>query len=424
MREITEEQIKFFAGCIILGLEYIHSQGIIHRDLKPENIICDAKGFLKLSDFGIAKLVTDNEDPLGKYEICGTPGFISPEIIKGEKIGNESDYFSLGVILYEIVLNKRPYAFLYKNEVVNESVILTQEECGNYFSSQLCDFITKLIELNPKKRLGRNGINEIKSHPFFEGFNWKQLFYKTIKVPWIPKCLFKKKINISGNGHKRKKSTASKDSKETNDSDESIHNSFPEFNDFDFLRTPKINCYTAFYNSNLIQYNSNYHISKSNIKLTKNSQKHISLISPKKNIYKLRLNKHSLSKNIQPYNKKNQSHNNSFNKLIRACSVSKINNCNLPTISQGKHSFTKKPSQNKLIDIPRSECKPKTTLSNKRNINIVKTERFNSVIKNFKQTNNNDAQIALFRKLNYKKKSYIYKGEVKLNLSSFIIDEC
>ena len=136
------------------------------------------------------------------------------------------------------------------------------------------------------------------------------------------------------------------------------------------------------------------------------------------------LNKHSSSKNIQPYNNKNQSHNNSFNKLIRACSVSKINNCNLPNISQGKHSFTKKPSQSKLIDISRSECKPKTTLSNKRNINIVKTERFNSIIKHFKQTNNNDAQMALFRKLNYKKKSYIYKGEVNLNLSSFIIDEC
>lgn len=425
MKDITEEQIKFFAGCIILGLEYIHSKGIIHRDLKPENIICDDKGFLRISDFGIAKSINEtDEKSLGKYEICGTPGFISPEIIQGKTIGYESDYFSFGVMLYEIVMGKKPYTFSSKNDITYEKVILTQQETGNNYSKELCDFISKLIEIDPKKRLGRNGVIEIKSHPFFDDFNWKQLFYKTIKIPYTPQYRLRKRNSTPKQVKLQKKSTCSKDSKETNDSDESIHNSFPEFNDFDFLRTPKINCYTAFYNSNLIQYNSNYHNSKSNIKLTKNSQKHISLISPKKNIYKLMLNKHSLSKNIQPYNKKNQSHNNSFNKLIRACSVSKINNCNLPTISQGKHSFTKKPSQNKLIDIPRSECKPKTTLSNKRNINIVKTERFNSVIKNFKQTNNNDAQIALFRKLNYKKKSYIYKGEVKLNLSSFIIDEC
>ena len=116
MKEITEEQIKFFVGCIILGLEYIHSKGIIHRDLKPENIICDNKGFLRISDFGIAKSINEIDDKSsGKYEICGTPGFISPEIIQGKTIGYESDYFSFGVMLYEIVMGKKPYTFSSKS---------------------------------------------------------------------------------------------------------------------------------------------------------------------------------------------------------------------------------------------------------------------------------------------------------------------
>ena len=427
MREITEEQIKFFAGCIILGLEYIHSQGIIHRDLKPENIICDAKGFLRLSDFGIAKLVTDNEETLGKYEICGTPGFISPEIIKGEKIGNESDYFSLGVILYEIVLNKRPYAFLYKNEVVNENVILTQEECDNYFSPQLCDFITKLIELNPKKRLGRNGINEIKAHPFFEGFNWKQLFYKTIKVPWTPKCIFKKKINISGNGHKRKKSTASKDSKETNDSDESIYNNNSEFRDFDFLRTPKINCYTSFYNAKLIHHSnsscniSNSNLNHNNIKLHKNNKKHMSLISPSKSMCRLILNKHSSSSNIQLYLKKlPPNNNNSFIKEpAKITSKSKNLNCNLPNISQVQNSFVGKMNPKKQISINKHKWKPKTASTGKKDINIIKKEILNVSMNEFHYKNNPNIQVKNYNKF-IQKKNVISKNFNRLNLSSLM----
>jgi serine/threonine protein kinase len=89
--------IEFFAACIVLGLEYIHTQGILHRDIKPENLVFEENGYLRITDFGIAR----KWSPDNAKETSGTPGYMAPEVMCRQNHGIEVDYFALGVICYE-----------------------------------------------------------------------------------------------------------------------------------------------------------------------------------------------------------------------------------------------------------------------------------------------------------------------------------
>jgi len=185
--KFNEEQSKFFISCLILSLEYIHTNKIIHRDLKPENLILDNNGYLYLTDFGIAKKIDNNKD-IDKDE-KGTLGYMSPEILFRQKYSFTADYFSLGIILYELMLCNRPYfgnkkqmkkLFKGKEKQINMNYI--PDGC----SIEVCDLINKLILLNPEKRIGNKGINEIKNHPWLKYFDWKSLYLKRMKSPFIP----------------------------------------------------------------------------------------------------------------------------------------------------------------------------------------------------------------------------------------------
>ena len=191
----SEEQIKFLSACIITGLEYIHSKNIVHRDIKPENIICDEKGYVRITDFGIAKKV----DWDISNEISGTLGYMAPEVLnKRRKILKESDYFSLGVMLYELVTGERPYKGADNEKMVKDfesrDVKLAYTECK--CSKECCDFINGLLEKDNEKRLGKQGADELKEHSWFNGFNWKHLQYKTMKSPIIFSTVHEKEKKI------------------------------------------------------------------------------------------------------------------------------------------------------------------------------------------------------------------------------------
>ena len=189
IRHYTEAQLRFIAGCIILSLECIHSKGIIHRDIKPENIICDDRGYMKLCDFGIAVKLKDKHK--GDYlDISGTPGYIPPEVVYKKRISYESDYFSLGILLYELIMDDVPFKATTPqkmknefNEVVDGYEYLTTCNCG--YSQELCDFVNGLLEKDNMKRLGRFGVDEVKAHKFFgKEFNWKYLELRQMKCPY------------------------------------------------------------------------------------------------------------------------------------------------------------------------------------------------------------------------------------------------
>ena len=183
----NEKECKFLVACIILALEYLHANKIIHRDLKPENIIFDKYGYIHIADFGIAKML-NNEPEEKLIHLSGTPGYMAPETIFKEKHSYTSDFFSLGVIMYEMIFKKRP--FIGKNrQEIKEKMAKTQikiKEIPKGWSPEIIDFINKLLIKNPEERLGNKGFSELKFHPWLRFYDWKSTYLKKEKAPFIP----------------------------------------------------------------------------------------------------------------------------------------------------------------------------------------------------------------------------------------------
>jgi serum/glucocorticoid-regulated kinase 2 len=189
--KFNENDIKFFISNIILSLEYIHSNDIIHRDLKPENLVFDNKGYLCLTDFGIAK-VSKNKSI---SDTSGTPGYMAPEAIHGKNQSFSVDFFAVGVIGYELLIGHRPYRGKNRKEIkklmdLKEKEILIEEDDNknNLYSNDCINFFNSCLKKEVEKRLGfHNGIKELKSHIWFKNFDWRKLYNKEIKPNFLPK---------------------------------------------------------------------------------------------------------------------------------------------------------------------------------------------------------------------------------------------
>ena len=187
-KQFNEDQSRFFSSCILLGLEYIHSNNIIHRDIKPENLVLDEKGYVRITDFGVAKKnLNDNSS-----ETSGTPGYMAPEVLCARNHSFPVDFFALGVIIYEFMNGYRPYLGRNRKEI-KEAVLAKQVHVHrkqlfeNGWSFESCDLINKLLYRKQEKRLGCNGIKDIKQHPWFKSINWEELYNKNLTSPFLPK---------------------------------------------------------------------------------------------------------------------------------------------------------------------------------------------------------------------------------------------
>ena len=184
----NEEQSKFICACIILALEYIHSNNIIHRDLKPENLVLNSNGYAKLTDFGIAKVYHKGID--NSQDTSGTPGYMSPEVLCCSSHTFSVDYYALGIIAFEIMLRTRPYLGKSRREikekVMAKQIQITKKSLPPGWSKESADFVNRLIQRKPIKRLGNKGIEEIKSHPWLKYYDWKSLYLEKINAPFIP----------------------------------------------------------------------------------------------------------------------------------------------------------------------------------------------------------------------------------------------
>jgi serum/glucocorticoid-regulated kinase 2 len=184
-RTFDEEKVRFYGAQIALALEYLHSKGIVYRDLKPENILMDEQGYLRLADFGMAKKLKDDEKAMS---FCGTPEYLAPEIITMEGHDKNADWWSFGILLFEMLCGLPP--FYVENldkmyELIKTSSVKFPKRIN--LSEDAKDIIRKLLEKNPKKRLGsQNGIEEIKNHPFFQSIDFNLIEQKKIKAPFIP----------------------------------------------------------------------------------------------------------------------------------------------------------------------------------------------------------------------------------------------
>ena len=193
---LKEEEAKFYLCEMVLAIEAIHNLDCIHRDIKPDNILIDKYGHIKLSDFGLAK-IADNifkEDIYNykgnkhsrNYSCVGTAYYVAPEVLNKNGYGKEIDWWSLGVIFYEMLIGYAPFCSKHTNEVCYK--VLHYQNYLQFpnkikISNLAKDLIYKLIT-DSDLRLGKNGSEEIKSHPFFKGVNWQKI--REMRPPFIP----------------------------------------------------------------------------------------------------------------------------------------------------------------------------------------------------------------------------------------------
>ena len=182
----SNEKTRFYIMELVLALEALHKNNMVYRDLKPENILLDSKGHVKLTDFGLSKILETEEDKA--FTICGTPQYLAPEVLEKKGYDKAVDWWSLGCVMFEMLVGKLPFAIkrgvkMNKN-IYNQGVVYPKNMNGI-----AKDFIQKLLIINPDERLGSgpNGSEDIKKHPYFKGINWKDAWLKKIKPPFIPK---------------------------------------------------------------------------------------------------------------------------------------------------------------------------------------------------------------------------------------------
>ncbi|XP_069314738.1 protein kinase C theta type isoform X1 [Eulemur rufifrons] len=172
----------FYAAEIILGLQFLHSKGIVYRDLKLDNILLDKDGHIKIADFGMCK-----ENMLGDAKtntFCGTPDYIAPEILLGQKYNHSVDWWSFGVLLYEMLVGQSPFHGQDEEELFH-SIRMDSPFYPRWLEKEPKDLLVKLFVREPEKRLGVRG--DIRQHPLFREINWEELERKEIDPPFRPK---------------------------------------------------------------------------------------------------------------------------------------------------------------------------------------------------------------------------------------------
>ena len=191
--KFNERQLKFIIANILLSLDYLHSNNVIHRDIKPENLIFTNNGYLKLTDFGIAKFIKSPN----KTDTSGTPGYMAPEVLFGKNHSRTVDYFAVGVIMYEMIYGERPYKGSNRKELkqdilVKEIHIKTKHTHSNNkqwrfsISEDCADFVNKLLKRKQIERLGYNDINEVFEHKWIKYYPWKDLYMRKLQAPFMP----------------------------------------------------------------------------------------------------------------------------------------------------------------------------------------------------------------------------------------------
>lgn len=186
-RRFTERRTMFYIAECVIALQDMHERGIIYRDLKLENIMLDKEGHIKITDFGLSRLGIDNSTMA--YSFVGTPEYISPELVKGDGYGRETDWWSLGAIMCEMLTGKSP--FYHKNvDRILENILFKDLPLKDIYSSKARKLVSRLLERDPTKRIGaKTGAVEIMQDKFFKDIDWNLLKNKKIKPPFKPKSL-------------------------------------------------------------------------------------------------------------------------------------------------------------------------------------------------------------------------------------------
>ncbi|CAD8186128.1 unnamed protein product [Paramecium octaurelia] len=179
---VQNEEAQFYSAQVVLMFEYLHTKNIVYRDLKPENLLVQPDGYLKLTDFGFAKVVEDRT-----YTLCGTPEYLAPEILLNKGHSKPVDWWCLGIFLYEMLAGIDPF----NDEdpmAIYQKILKGKVKFPRNFDNEAKSLVKHLLEQDVTKRFGnlKNGVDDIKQHKWYETLNWKDLFTKKIKPQYIP----------------------------------------------------------------------------------------------------------------------------------------------------------------------------------------------------------------------------------------------
>ena len=178
-----ERQAKFYSASVVQGLAHMHEKNIAYRDLKPENLVLDEKGFLKIIDFGLAKVIKNRS-----WTLCGTPDYLAPEIITSSGHDKAVDYWALGILVFELMVGNTPF-YAEDPLAAYKRILNTEPNLPSLLSRPARSLITKLLKKDQLKRLGNTieGVQAIFHHIWFSGFDWDALERREMAAPFVPK---------------------------------------------------------------------------------------------------------------------------------------------------------------------------------------------------------------------------------------------
>jgi len=178
-KKFSEETARVYICELLLAVDYLHQNGIIYRDIKPENILLDKDGHAVLCDFGMSIRNTT------AITHCGTPEYIAPEIIRQESYDESVDYYTLGVLLYEMACGFPPFSMSEGDDAgdLENKILFSEISYPEHVSPPLKGLIGLLLDKVPSKR---PKYSDLIGHPFFSDIDWEKIKRKEIQAPIVP----------------------------------------------------------------------------------------------------------------------------------------------------------------------------------------------------------------------------------------------
>lgn len=182
---LTERAARFYVAELICALEHIHSLGVVYRDLKPENILLETSGHIRLTDFGLAKKLQDGEKT---NTICGTYEYMAPEVVR--KVGHDypADYWSLGALLYDMVIGVPPFSASNRWKLM-EKIVSAELPVPPGLTRRLVSLLGGLMNRSVRHRLGskqNGGVEKLKNHSWFKSIDWDDAINCRLPPPFVP----------------------------------------------------------------------------------------------------------------------------------------------------------------------------------------------------------------------------------------------